>query len=110
TSGAVWLGPVGSDLRLIGAHNIPESLLESWRLIPADSAQPAAVVLRSSEPLWIEREEPLREAALLGPFAAVPLGIGGARRGVVAFSYQSPRQFSDDDRRFILTLAHQCEQ
>ena len=83
-----------------------------------DAELPAAVALRTGEPVWIEsREERDRrfpELVNLGrrtvSMCAVPLVVGDHHLGALHFSFPQPRLFDDDERRFVLTLAGQTAQ
>ena len=83
-----------------------------------DAELPAAVALRTGEPVWIEsREERDRRFPELVnlerdtvSMCAVPLVVGDHGLGALHFSFPQPRLFDEDERRFVLTLAGQTAQ
>src|SRR5205085_6222188 len=79
---------------------------------------PAAVALRTGEAVWIEsrKERDLQFPELLElepdtvSVCAVPLDVQGRRLGALRFSFNEPRLFDEDERRFVLTMAAQAAQ
>ncbi|MDP1806538.1 MAG: SpoIIE family protein phosphatase, partial [Acidimicrobiales bacterium] len=79
---------------------------------------PAAVALRTGEPVWIEsRQERDRRFPELTNLergtvstCAVPLIVGDHRLGALRFSFPRPRLFDEDERRFVQALAAQTSQ
>ena len=79
---------------------------------------PAAVAIRTGEPVWIEsredRDERYPSLGELEPgvvaMCAVPLHTADGVIGVLRFAFDGPRLFDTDERRFILTLAGQTAQ
>jgi serine phosphatase RsbU (regulator of sigma subunit) len=83
-----------------------------------DAELPAAVALRTGQPVWIEsRDERDRRFPQLADLergtaslCAVPLVVGDDRLGALRFSFPRPRLFDEDERRFVLALAAQTSQ
>lgn len=83
-----------------------------------DAELPAAVALRTGEPVWIEsrQERDRRFPELINvergtvSMCAVPLVVGDHRLGAIRFSFPQPRLFDEDERRFVLALAAQTSQ
>jgi GAF domain-containing protein len=81
----------------------------------SDAQLPAAVAVRTGEPVWLEsrqeRDELFPALAGVDPSAvsvcAVPLVVGGHTLGALRFSFGSPRLFDQEERRFVLALAAQ---
>jgi serine phosphatase RsbU (regulator of sigma subunit) len=80
-----------------------------------DDDLPGPVVMRTGEPLWLEsaeqrdarfptlsRSEPHTVSTCLVPLVA------GHRLGVLRFSFDTPRLFDEDERRYVLALADQA--
>ncbi|HEY2429970.1 MAG TPA: SpoIIE family protein phosphatase [Acidimicrobiales bacterium] len=109
----------GTDRLLVpGVVGYDEEMVARLRAESMDAYLPAALALRTGEPVWIEsrKERNERFPELLGlepatvSVCAVPLVVQGRRLGALRFSFTEPRLFDDDERRFILTLAAQTAQ
>jgi len=118
-SGAAMLLAAGADrLAVPGTLGYDESLVERLRDESPDAELPAALALRTGEPVWIEsrqeRDRRFPELASLEPRAvsmcALPLVVGDHRLGAIRFSFPRPRLFDEDERRFVLALAAQTAQ
>jgi GAF domain-containing protein/anti-sigma regulatory factor (Ser/Thr protein kinase) len=116
-SGGGLLVPVGAKLALPGAVGYSEELVSALRDEPAEADLPAAVALRTCQPLWLESTEELDnrfpEVRRLEPetasLCAVPLSVDSAV-GAIRLSFAEPRLFDDDERAFILAIAGQGAQ
>ncbi|HEX3541609.1 MAG TPA: SpoIIE family protein phosphatase [Acidimicrobiales bacterium] len=125
--GAAALGASGGGLvlasnadRLIVPRTVgyDEAVVARLRSESRDADLPAAVVLRTGESVWIEsrleRDMRYPELVELEPatvsVCAVPLEVQGRRLGALRFSFNEPRLFDEDERRFVLTLAAQSAQ
>ncbi|MEZ5102023.1 MAG: SpoIIE family protein phosphatase [Thermoleophilia bacterium] len=114
------LDEAGDALDLAGQRGFPDRFARAVRRIPLTSEAGAARVVRERQPLWIRSaEEYAREIpglsglyATLGreAVAFLPLESGGRVLGAVAFTYDEPRPFDEDDRALLLLLADQCAQ
>jgi serine phosphatase RsbU (regulator of sigma subunit) len=101
-----------------GTVGYDETLVERLRDESPDAELPAAVALRTGEPVWIEsrqeRDRRFPELASLErrtvSMCAVPLVVGDHRLGAIRFSFPQPRLFDEDERRFVLALAAQTAQ
>ena len=120
TLGAIGGGllvPAGAKLALPGAVGYREELISALRDEPAESDLPAAVALRTRQPVWLESSEELDErfpgVRKLEPetasLCAVPLAVDSSV-GAIRFSFAQPRLFDADERAFILALAGQGAQ
>jgi serine phosphatase RsbU (regulator of sigma subunit) len=127
TEGAAALGASGGGLLLVseedrlvvpGTVGYGDELVEQLRKESPDAELPAAVALRSGEPVWLEsrEESDARFPELAGmerestSMCAVPLVVGGRRLGALRLSFREARLFDEDERRFVLALASQCAQ
>ncbi len=116
---ALLLSPDGRELEVVAATGYTPEIVARFRSFGIDAALPAAACIRSAEPVWLEgvEETVSRFPELVGvgervgsAFAAVPLAIRGRTLGAIALSFAWERSFTEDERGFILTLAHQCAQ
>lgn len=90
-----------------------------WEQFLIDPAMPAVEALRSGQALWLESSEernalypaliPL-SAAFPGAWAFLPLYIQDRVIGAAGFTFPHNRPFSDEEKEFMLTLAHYCTQ
>jgi serine phosphatase RsbU (regulator of sigma subunit)/anti-sigma regulatory factor (Ser/Thr protein kinase) len=127
TEGAAALGAFGGGLllasdedRLVvpGTIGYAAELVDRLRAEKPDAELPAAVALRTGEPVWLEsrEERDARFPELAGmerdttAMCAVPLLVGNRRLGALRLSFREARLFDDDERRFVLALASQCAQ
>jgi serine phosphatase RsbU (regulator of sigma subunit) len=116
--GGVLLTSDADELILPGAVGYDETVVNRLRHESRDAELPAAVALRTGEPVWLEsraeRDERFPELAGLEPatvsLCAVPLELQGRRLGALRFSFRQARLFDDDERRFVLALAAQTAQ
>jgi serine phosphatase RsbU (regulator of sigma subunit) len=127
TEGAAALGAQGGGLLLAGDEDTlivpgtvgygPE-LVARLRAESRDAELPAAVALRTAEPVWLEsrEERDARFPELVGmerttvSMCAVPLIVAGRCLGALRLSFTEARLFDDDERLFVLSLAAQCAQ
>jgi serine phosphatase RsbU (regulator of sigma subunit) len=98
----------------VGYH---PKLVESLRAESATAELPAAVAMRSGEPVWIEsleqRDARFPELVEMEPSAsmcAIPLRIGDRLLGALRFSFSEPKLFDEGERRFVMALAAQAAQ
>ncbi|HMC41154.1 MAG TPA: SpoIIE family protein phosphatase [Acidimicrobiales bacterium] len=126
TEGVAALGASGGGLVLPGQDRLKvpgtvgydASVVEGLRSEAPSAELPAAVALRSGEPVWMEshEERDSRFPGLAGmergtvSMCAVPLRTAGRVLGALRFSFSEPRLFDTDERRFIVALADQAAQ
>lgn len=118
SGGGVLLATEADRLFVSGTVGYDESLVDRLRDESPDAELPAAVALRTGEPVWIESsdERDRRFPELINleratvSMCAVPLIVGDQRLGALWFSFPQPRLFDEDERRFVLTLASQTSQ
>jgi GAF domain-containing protein/anti-sigma regulatory factor (Ser/Thr protein kinase) len=109
-----------SDERLTVSASVgySEALAKRMRAERSDAELPAAVALRTREPVWLESRQAVDsqfpELRGVEPSAvsmcAVPLLTGDRVFGALRFSFDGPRLFDAAERRFILALAAQTAQ
>lgn len=108
-------------LELVGHAGLAPKMVEAVRCIQRGANNAAYAAMELGQSLWVET--PQEYAALFpgissmtisGPrakaFWGVPLVVEGARRGMLAMGFHSPRAFPVGERRFIETFAKQCAQ
>jgi serine phosphatase RsbU (regulator of sigma subunit)/anti-sigma regulatory factor (Ser/Thr protein kinase) len=118
SGGGVLLAADADRLIVPGTVGYDEVLVSELQRESKDAELPAAVALRTGEPVWIEsREERDRRFPQLVnlergtvSMCAVPLVVGDVRLGALRFSFPQPRLFDEDERRFVLALAAQTSQ
>ena len=110
---------VGRDRLAVPATvGYDERLVQNLRAESSAAELPAAVALRTGEPVWLEsREERDSRFPELVDFergtvsiCAVPLRVGDRLLGALRFSFSEPRLFGEDERRFVQALAAQAAQ
>ena len=113
------LDSAGDTLEVVHAINYPPELLERWRRFALDASLPLAESARTSQPIFVESMEALRQrfpevVSVMTPghraVAAIPLEIEGRVAGSVGLSFAETHTFSDEDRGLILSLVRQCAQ
>ena len=113
TSYLVWIVD-GDRLRLLrGSPASPRAL--AFTDMSLDAPLPGPEVVRTGRPLWLESRDDieafgeLREAKTEAEAIAVlPLTVEEQVIGVLAVAYQDARQFSEDERRFLVVVARQA--
>lgn len=110
--------PDGEHVAVPGVVGYGEELVGALREERIDAPLPAATVIRTGEPIWLESQE---ERDLVFPglrgfeantvsMCAVPLIVGGETIGALRFSFDARRLFDEDERSFVLALAAQTAQ
>jgi serine phosphatase RsbU (regulator of sigma subunit)/anti-sigma regulatory factor (Ser/Thr protein kinase) len=116
--GALLLPLDDEHLAVPGTIGYGDALVGQLRSEPPDAQLPAAVALRTGEPVWLEsrqdRDQQFPELTGLEPstvsMCAVPLVLTGHVLGALRFSFDSSRLFDDNERQFVLALAAQTAQ
>ncbi len=117
----VWLRQADGSLRMLDGAGAPAGGLEVVTLSPSGCATLAERILETGMAEFVESGDEVRRSATgptapsrqrnaRGAHAALPLSVGGQRRGVVCFRYPSDHRFSAGEKELLLTLARQCEQ
>ena len=118
-SGGTLLVPTDDDhLAVPASVGYSPALVERLREETGDDDLPAAVAIRTRQPVWLEspRERDERFPRLTGlepgvvSICAAPLLVGDRILGALRFSFDTARLFDADERRFVLTLAAQTAQ
>lgn len=106
------------SLRLMESVGYSAPIRQALARLPVDGSTPGADVFRSREALWLRSNAELvarypalaatRSATQNEAVAVIPLLIGGQALGVLALSFAQPREFEQDERDFLQTLAGHC--
>jgi GAF domain-containing protein len=97
----------------------PEACMSVGRRWAQLASIPIAEASRTGEPVFVESPKSWGERYLGGnapkttasaAWAAMPLELSGVGRGALLWAYDSPREFSDEDRRAMSAIARECAQ
>ena len=109
-------------LELLRARGVDAEILEKIRRISEESGNPETfAALKEGRSVWAESEADyakiypaLSKTKVAGrrakAFWSVPLVAEGRSLGLLGVGFYESRQFSQDERAFVDTLAHQCAQ
>jgi len=114
------LGDDGATLEIVQATGYREDHVAAFRLMPIHAPLPLCDAVRDCRLVWLptlaERDAAypnlvaLRDQVRGGAIAAVPLVVEGHVLGGMGLSFHADDPLDDDDRAFVVTLAHQCAQ
>ncbi len=116
-AGAVVLpNEEGTALELVGATGYSEATLAALRGVPLEASTPAAEVVRTRRPLWIESSALLAEKfpSLVQhtpdykAFAVVPLFLEHQATGALALAFAQVRSLAPEERLLLVAVAAQC--
>ncbi len=104
-------------VRIIASIGFPQDVIAEWRQFSIDLSAPIADAIRQQNPVWLqslaERIERYPHLVLQSDavaWAALPLLVEGEAIGALGFSFSLPQSFNEEDRGFMLALAHHCGQ
>jgi len=109
-------------LELLGARGVDAEILEKIRTISENGGNPGTfAALKEGRSIWVQSESEyekiypdLAKAKVAGrrakAFWSVPLVAEGHSLGLLGMGFYDSKQFSNDERAFVDTLAHQCAQ
>jgi len=105
-------------LTLAASLGYPDAIRERVQRLPLDGNMPAADVFQGLQPLWLRSNAELvaryphldtaRDDTHNESVAVIPLLSKDRALGVLALSFAASRDFSPEDRDFLLTMAGQC--
>lgn len=116
-AGSVAVHNPGTDfLTIIHAAGYDAKVIDEYRTIPLDSPLPLAEAIRVCDVIMIGSNEERRArfpsiGEGITPYislAAVPMIIESRAIGAFGLSFSEPREFSEEDRAFMLAVAQQC--
>jgi PAS domain S-box-containing protein len=109
----------GADFQVLDHTGYTAETIASWRSFPARPGIPMADVVQSGQPLFLSSRDmavELYPALMAGDkvtnaaWAVLPLKAEGGTIGGLSIGFAEEREFSLDERDFMLTLARQCAQ
>jgi PAS domain S-box-containing protein len=105
------------ELVMRAQFGYPDWIVRRYGHVSLDATVPASEVTRTGESIFIESAEDRRERyphfeddPTHEAFVVVPIMSSGRSVAVVAFGFGSPREFSDDDRRYVAAVVQACGQ
>lgn len=108
------------ELVLLGAQGFPAALIAPWRQIALATATPLSDAARRGEPVLLESPAVLQSAyPQLGranpgsahqAWAALPLKLDQQVIGALGLAFAVPREFDDESRTYLMTMAGLCAQ
>jgi GAF domain-containing protein len=115
----LYLESPPGTLELAQGFGVSERTAVRQRRIAVADAFPAAVAYRTGMPVWLRSQEEIVEqfpavadsAREEGDFAAVAMPVTAAgARGALVLLFDVAREFDEEEREFVLTVARQCAQ
>ena len=110
----------GATLEVVQATGYQPELLARFRRMPIGAALPLCDAVRECRLVWLPTTDardarypglvPHRATESGGAMAAVPLVVEGRVLGGMGLNFPPGQPLDDDDRAFVVTLAHQCAQ
>lgn len=110
----------GTELEVISVVGMPRAFVERWRRFPLSADVPVAEAARTGRPVWIEslaaRKERYKVFSAVAPergigaIGALPFVVDGRSIGALGLNFPDDRVLDEDDRAFMLALAHQYAQ
>ncbi|MCC7449855.1 MAG: PAS domain S-box protein [Anaerolineae bacterium] len=107
-----------ATLELIYSTGYTPEQLRGFERYEIDTPVPTAEAARTRQPIWLEspEERTARYPSVAarnvpyGAWAVLPLMLDNRVLGSVSLNFPTPRQFSDEDKAFLLAWAQQCAQ
>jgi PAS domain S-box-containing protein len=110
-----------ASFEILAMTGVPESTFRQWRQFPNTAGLPYPDVVATAEPIFITNrvdyearfpalKETLGANPALAAAAVLPLSIDGRVMGGLSFDFIAPRDFDENDRALLTTLARQCAQ
>ncbi|WP_245528336.1 GAF domain-containing sensor histidine kinase [Deinococcus maricopensis] len=108
----------GQALELRGTIGFSEALKAQYARFPITLDLPTCHAARTHEPVFVGGrafdeqfpESLTTRAEATRSIAALPMVVDGALWGVLTLSFREVRTFSEEERRFLMTLVQQCAQ
>jgi signal transduction histidine kinase len=116
----VLLNESGTELEIVGTLGFPQDVTKQWQRFSVNTPVALADAVRRNSPVFIESFAEWKDrypdlelmTGITGSQALVafPLIVEGRTIGAMGLSFPEPREFSADDRAFMLALTQQCAQ
>jgi GAF domain-containing protein/anti-sigma regulatory factor (Ser/Thr protein kinase) len=108
------------ELEIVDLRHLGGDIRERWvGVFPLDTDLPMMISAREGEPLFYETIQALRDrhpdhtrdfGARTRAFVSLPLWLAQRTIGALVVMFDEAREFSEDDRNFMMTLAGLCAQ
>lgn len=121
TSGSfLTLNSDGSFLELAASQGLDVEILRKWQVIPMSLDVPITESIRRNQAIFFENHEQFQKSyptffrdfseLRLEASAMLPLSVGKKDLGAIAFSFDTPREFGQEDKDFAVAVARQVAQ
>lgn len=116
-AGSIAVHEAGTNsLTVVRSAGYTDEPVDDYRTIPLDSSQPLAEAIRKQDVIMVGTSEERTESSPEVPErrtryiseAAVPMIIQGRPIGAFGLSFSERREFTDEDRAFMLSVTQQC--
>jgi PAS domain S-box-containing protein len=105
-------------VELFDQSGYDDTLIDEWRRFPLSLVSPVTDAIRSGEPVWVESPtEALQRFPEWAPalkdapdraWAALPVALGSRVIGAIGLTFYAERQFDDDERAWLGSVAARC--
>jgi signal transduction histidine kinase len=110
----------GVALDLMAVSGLPSDVADAWRRFPVTSPVPLADAVRTNDSVMLTSPDdiarrypglaPVLERVNVRAMIVMPMIVDGRPLGSLAFSFNGPRAFDENDVLFTRTLGQQCVQ
>ncbi len=109
----------GAMLETVHSVGFPPDYIDQWRRFSINAPRPLADAVRTNTPIFISSAEVMQTIYPQTPilntlghqaWAAIPFMVDTRVLGGLSFAFDTPRDFSEEERAFILALAQHCAQ
>jgi signal transduction histidine kinase len=110
----------GVALDLMAVSGLPSDVADAWRRFPVTSQVPLADAVRTTDSVLLTSPDdiarrypdlaPVLERVNVRAMIVMPMIVDGRPLGSLAFSFNGPRAFDENDVLFTRTLGQQCAQ
>ena len=114
------LGANGVVLELMAVSGLPADVADAWRRFPVTSRVPLAEAVRTMDSVLLASSDdinrrypdlaPVLERVNVRAMIVMPMIVDGRPLGSLAFSFNMPRSFDENNVTFTRTLSQQCAQ
>ncbi len=104
----IYLAEPDGALRMASCAGLPPQVASDWQRIPSRVPTVLGAALKAEQPLWFTGRDNPAGYLMIGDGAAraaLPLRYAGRTFGVLEPIWREPREFAEDDRRYLLALA-----
>ncbi len=110
------LDRAGENLELVASRGYSEEVLAGWTRFPLAAELPMSNAVRGRRPIWSSSPEEVKRdfpglASVdfrFDSLAVLPLIVEDRAFGAVAFSFREGREFSAEEKAFMISVAHQA--